>query len=167
MLSLYLIRHAKSSWADPGMNDFDRPLNDRGKKNAPFMGKQLKKRGEHADLMVSSTANRAISTARLIAHELDYSLNKIKQNDALYHASVATWLKEVNGLPDEKKTVMVFGHNDGITAFANYLTDEGIGNIPTCGIVKIDFDFDTWKMVSKGTGTMDYFDYPKRYKENQ
>ena len=167
MLSLYLIRHAKSSWADPGMNDFDRPLNDRGKKNAPFMGKQLRKRGEQPDLLVSSTANRAISTARLIAHELNYSLNKIKPNDALYHASVATWLKEVNALPDKKKTIMVFGHNDGITAFANYLTDEEISNIPTCGIVKINFDFDTWKMVSKGNGTMDYFDYPKRYKENQ
>lgn len=166
MLTLFLIRHAKSSWSTPGMKDFDRPLNERGLKNAPFMGKVLADRGEQPHIMVSSTANRAISTCRLLAKEFKYNENNIVQKDELYHAEIRTWLKVVNDFDHTHKTVMAFGHNNGITDFANYLADAGIDNIPTCGIVKISFDFDDWKMVSKATGSLVYFDYPKRYKEN-
>lgn len=161
MLTLFLIRHAKSSWAEPDMKDFDRPLNDRGKQNAPIMGKIMVKKKEKPTLFVSSPAKRAFSTAKKIAAEFDYPKEKIIKVEDLYHASVRTWLKEVNKLPDEHQTVFVFGHNDGITEFCNYLTDGDILNIPTCGIVKIEFPCKNWKMISKGTGSMIYFDYPK------
>lgn len=166
MLTLFLVRHAKSSWSTPGLDDFDRALNDRGERNAPFMGKELAKRGENPDMLVSSTAKRAYTTAKLIAAELGYAKTDIVKNDELYLAGVKTWLAVVNQLDMQHTTVMIFGHNDGITEFANYLTDARIENIPTCGIVKIKFDFDDWKMVSRGNGELVYFDYPKRYKEN-
>ncbi|HYG51129.1 MAG TPA: histidine phosphatase family protein [Flavobacteriales bacterium] len=166
MLTLFLVRHAKSSWANPGQADFDRPLNDRGEKNAPFMGKKLVEKGENPQLLVSSTAKRAFTTAKYIAKELGYEKEKIVKRDELYHATVSTWLREVSALDSKHKTVMMFGHNNGITEFANYLCDAGIDNIPTCGIVKVKFDFDDWKMVSKGAGELVYFDFPKRYKEN-
>lgn len=163
MLTLFLIRHAKSSWDSPTMADFDRPLNERGKLNAPFMGKKLVDKGEMPELLISSTAKRAFSTAKKIAKELKYDEDKIVKNDNLYHAIVKTWLQEINKLNDSKKTIMCFGHNNGITEFVNYLTNGDIPNIPTCGIVKIKFEFDSWKMVSKGNGDLIYFDYPKRY----
>ena len=165
MLTLFLIRHAKSSWNIPGIDDFDRPLNDRGERNAPFMGKQLAVRNEKPGVLLSSPANRAFSTAKHIARELGYDQNDIVKKNELYHAGVHTWLKVVNELDPEQDSVMIFGHNDGITEFANYLTRAYIDHIPTCGIVKIRFDFDDWKMVSEGTGELVYFDYPKRYKE--
>lgn len=166
MLTLFLVRHAKSSWANPGQADFDRPLNDRGERNAPFMGKKLVEKGENPGLLVSSTAKRAYGTAKYIAGALGYDKEKILKREALYHAPVKTWLNEVNQLNSKHKTVMFFGHNNGITEFANYLCNAGIDNIPTCGIVKIKFDFDEWDMVSKNTGELVYFDFPKRYKEN-
>lgn len=148
------------------MDDFDRPLNERGQRNAPFMGRQLVKNNEKPDLLVSSTAKRAFTTAKLIAGELTYPKEEIVKLDELYHATVRTWLKVVNGFDAKHRTIMAFGHNNGITEFAGYLTRAYIDNIPTCGIVKISFGFDDWKMVSEGTGEMVYFDYPKRYKEN-
>lgn len=166
MLTLFLVRHAKSSWANPGQADFDRPLNDRGERNAPFMGKKLAEKGEKPGLLVSSTAKRAFSTAKLIAEELGYEKDNIVKREDLYHAAVKTWLKEVNSLDNKHKTIMMFGHNNGITEFANYLCNAGIDNMPTCAVVKIKFDFDQWEMVSKGNGDLVYFDFPKRYKEN-
>jgi phosphohistidine phosphatase len=166
MLTLFLVRHAKSSWANPGQADFDRPLNDRGERNAPFIGKKLVEKGENPALLVSSTANRAFSTAKYIAKELGYEKDKILKRDELYHATVKSWLNEVTQLNDKYKTVMFFGHNNGITEFANYLCNAGIENIPTCGVVKIKFDLDQWQMVSKGNGELVYFDFPKQYKEN-
>ena len=164
MLTLFLIRHAKSSWDNPAMADFDRPLNERGKLNAPFMGKKMVERGEKPQLLVSSTAKRAFSTAKRFAKELTYDEHKIVRVDELYHAPVEAWLKIVNAFDStQAKTIMCFGHNNGITEFLNYLTDGDIENMPTCGIAKIQFEFDKWEMVSKGTGELIYFDYPKRH----
>jgi phosphohistidine phosphatase len=167
MVTLYLVRHAKSDWNDPTMADFDRPLNERGKRNAPFMGKKLFESGEKPELLVSSSAKRAFSTAKRIAKELKYDESKIVRVDELYHASVKAWLKVVNAFDVTKaKSIMCFGHNNGITEFVNYLTDGRIENMPTCSIAKIQFDVDKWEMVSGGTGELVNFDYPKRYPEN-
>lgn len=165
MLTLFLIRHAKSSWADPGMHDFDRPLNERGKQNAPVMGLKLAQKGIVPDLILSSTAKRARSTAKRIAKALQYAETSIVMRDVLYHAPLSTWLNEVTTLNSANKTVFMVGHNNGITEFANYLTNGQILNIPTCGIVKIEFDFNTWEMVSKGNGELVLFDYPKLHPE--
>jgi phosphohistidine phosphatase len=163
MKTLYLIRHAKSSWDDITLPDFDRPLNERGKKNAPFMGKVLNTLGIQPDLIVSSNAKRAITTAKKIAEEVGYDKSKIKEEPKIYEASVKTLLQIVNQLDDKHKVVFMFGHNPGFTDFANYLSDANLVNIPTCGIARIDFDTKHWAEVSKSTGHLSYFDFPKNH----
>lgn len=163
MRTLFLIRHAKSSWADPGMSDFDRPLNKRGKMNAPFMGKLLAKENILPDLIISSPAKRAITTAKKIAKEINYKNENILLNEKIYEASEKTLLKIINEISDKNKTVFMIGHNPGFTALLNYLTEENISNIPTCGIVEINFEIDSWKEVSNGMGKLVRFDYPKKF----
>lgn len=162
MKKLFLIRHAKSDWGNPGLKDFDRPLNERGNKNAPFMGKLLKKERIYPDFIISSPAKRAITTARKIAKEIDYPKNKIVEEPKIYEANVKTLLQIVNSIEDENETVFLFGHNPGFTDFLNYLTEANIPNIPTCGIAQIEFENDSWKEVSRETGVMKNFYYPKK-----
>ena len=162
MKHLFLNRHAKSDWAQPGLTDFDRPLNDRGVHDAPMMGKRLASRSENIDLIVSSPANRAITTAMVIAKQIGYPAEKIKQEPRIYEARVNDLLKILNHLDNTYNTVMFFGHNPGFTDFADYLTGAGILNIPTCGICKISFEIEDWAEVSAHLGNMDYFDFPKR-----
>ncbi|MFN3343821.1 MAG: SixA phosphatase family protein [Flavobacteriales bacterium] len=163
MKTLYLVRHAKSSWSDLTLSDFDRPLNERGKRNAPFMGKIFRSKGIKPDLIVSSPAKRALSTAKKIAKEIDYETENIKTESSIYEADLRTLLKVVNELPTKAKTVMLFGHNPGITEFANYLAGTDISNIPTCGMVCIRFSTSKWEEISRDTGTFVEFDYPKNY----
>ncbi len=165
MKKLYLIRHAKSSWEDPEMDDFVRPLNDRGKKDAPRMGKRLKEMGITPDLMISSPATRALDTCKAIAKVLNYPEEKIRTDKRLYHASDEQLLKVVQELKDrlndEEEIVLLFGHNPGFTNFANELLDESIGNIPTCGIVAAKLNIKNWKDTNFGCGEMESFDFPK------
>jgi phosphohistidine phosphatase len=166
MKTLFLIRHAKSSQAEPGMKDFDRPLNDRGKKDAPLMGKILHQKKIKPDLLISSPAKRALSTAQKIAKEIDYPKAKIKKEAKIYEASVKTLLHIVNEIEDKNKNVFLFGHNPGFTDFLNYLTGDVIENIPTCGIAEIKFDADSWSEISRDTGKLVYFDSPKKNEED-
>ncbi|MBL7955962.1 MAG: histidine phosphatase family protein [Flavobacteriales bacterium] len=163
MKTLYLCRHAKSSWADAGMDDFDRPLNERGQRNAPIMAKMFKERGEPVDLIVTSPANRAITTARSFATALGLSGDRFREERAIYLAERGTLAHLVNGLPGHADRVMLFGHNPGFTDVVNYLSDAGISNLPTCGIVRIDFAVNEWQHIIKGSGTLVWFDYPKRH----
>jgi phosphohistidine phosphatase len=163
MKTLYIIRHAKSSWANADQSDFERGLNDRGKKDAPRMGKRLKEKDVHPDLLLTSPAKRAFSTAKRIAKVLDYPKKKIKTDRELYHAGEDTILSVIQSLNDTHNTVLLFGHNPGLTDFVNTLIDEeaNIDNIPTCGIVAFALQIDSWKDVSWGRGKMLFFDYPK------
>ncbi len=161
MKSLILQRHAKSSWDHPDLNDFDRPLNQRGLRDALEMGKRMGRKGERPDLYVSSPANRAITTARIIGKELKYPLEKIVLNQAIYMAGVRTLLTIVNTLDDDNNTVILFGHNPGFTEFAEYLSDERFGNVPTSGQVKITFEAESWALISAGLGIVEWFDFPK------
>lgn len=169
MKKLVLVRHAKSSWDNPEMNDFDRPLNERGVKNAPRMGKRLKEKGIVPDLMLSSPAVRALVTCQEIAKKLGYADEKIKTDKRIYHASEDQLLAVVKELKDHDKddeeVVMIFGHNPGLTDFANALLDEDIENIPTCGVIVATLDIDHWKDAHFGCGELDFFDYPKRVEE--
>lgn len=165
MKTLYLVRHAKSSWDDLSLRDFDRPLNERGKRNALFMGKLFRSKGIKPDLIVSSPAKRAYSTAKKIAKEIGYETENIKTEPSIYDADVRALLKVVNELPEKAKSVMLFGHNPGFTDFANYLAGTDISNIPTCGMVCIRFSTSKWKEISRDTGTFVEFDYPKNYPE--
>ena len=163
MKRLYLVRHAKSSWDDPDLSDIDRPLNKRGKKDAPIMGERLK--NEHKakpDLIISSPAKRAIRTARIIAKELGYSEEKIEIKDSLYASGVTAMLNVIHYLDDSLDEVMLFGHNPDLTSLANYLSNQQVDNIPTCGVFCVDFDVKSWQDIEKGKGIFKFFDYPKK-----
>ncbi len=165
MKTLYLIRHAKSSWDDPDQGDFERPLNKRGKKDAPAMATRLKERGVTPDFMITSPATRAYDTCKEFAKILGYDKDKIKTEKRLYHATedqfltVIRELKEREG--DEEEVVFLFGHNPGLTELANLLLHESIDNIPTCGMVKAQLNINHWKDVSFGCGKLMLFDFPK------
>lgn len=162
MRTLYLVRHAKSSWAEPGLSDKDRPLNKRGKHDAPKMGSLLYAKGERPQLLISSPAKRAMSTAKRIAKELDYSAKKIICDDRLYMADVEDFYTVIKETEDNIDQLMFFSHNYGITYFANLITGGNIDNIPTCGVVRIDFDISSWKDIEGQKGKMVYFEYPKK-----
>ena len=162
MKKLFLVRHAKSSWDDPSLDDTDRPLNYRGKENAPEMGDRLKKQGILPDLLVTSPAKRARSTAKLLAKKMGYAKEEILIDDELYHGSDDMLIDIVRKLPDSSESAMLFGHNPGYTYFANQLCNINIYNIPTAGIVAIDFHVDSWQDVDFGKGELVFFDYPKK-----
>ena len=161
MKNLFILRHAKSSWENPDQNDFDRPLNDRGKKSIKTMGEVLRKQLIIPDLIISSPANRAFSTAKKMAAEINYDPAKIIIHPNIYEADVKTLLKIVNELDDTFNEVFLVGHNPGLTNLCNYLSDAGIDNISTCGIAQINFSFKSWKLISKSTGQLKYYDFPK------
>ncbi|MBL7951507.1 MAG: histidine phosphatase family protein [Flavobacteriales bacterium] len=163
MKTLYLCRHAKSSWADTGMDDFDRPLNERGLRNAPFMAKVFADRGEPVELILSSPANRALTTARFFSEALGINEEGFIQERLMYLAERHTLTHLAERLPNNKHRVMLFGHNPGFTELTNHLSDAGIDNLPTCGLVRIDFAVGDWRHIVKGSGTLVWFDYPKRH----
>lgn len=158
---LLLIRHAKSDWSNGSLKDFDRPLNKRGLKNAPEMADRLIKLNIKPDLMVSSTALRALKTAKLFAEKWKIDQQHIKLEPAIYEASESTLLKVINNFDDQYETIALFGHNPGITDLANLLSNGHIYNMPTCSVVIITFEFDSWQLISSNTGNVALFDYPK------
>lgn len=163
MKTLYICRHAKSSWADAGQRDHDRPLNERGERNAAFMSAHFKERGEFADLLVSSTAVRAASTAKAFGKALAIPPSSVVYVDTLYHAAPGVILQVINQLPDTAQRVLLFGHNPGFSEIVDLLCDEHVGVLPTCGIVRLDLPVETWAMASAGIATLVWEDHPKRH----
>ena len=161
MKRLFLVRHAKSSWKHQGLTDFERPLNKRGQRDAPEMGARLAGKEIVLDLMVSSRATRAITTARVIAEKIGYATSKIVENETIYASRWSGLMGVVQDLPNELDTVMLVGHNPGFTELAEDLTGARIDNMPTCAVVCADFDVTSWCDLAKGGGEMVYFDYPK------
>lgn len=159
MRTLYLVRHAKSSWADLGMDDFDRPLNDRGLRDAPAMALRFAQRKEPVDRLVSSPAVRALTTARAFATALHLPAPQL--NGRIYEAHFRTIHGIVEELPDTAQHVMLFGHNPGFSMLCEHLSGAGLGELPTCAIVRIDLPVDAWKEVSQGIGTVMWHDSPK------
>ncbi|MBI4547222.1 MAG: histidine phosphatase family protein [Ignavibacteriae bacterium] len=163
MKTLLLVRHAKSSWKNPELSDRERPLNNRGKRDAPFMGKLLSERGVKPDLLITSPTNRAMTTARYVAHELQYRISEIVTDESLYGQTMDHILHVIQGFENSINTVMIIGHNPEITLCANYITANTIENIPTCGIVCVDFSIELWNEIARGNGALRYFEYPKKY----
>lgn len=162
--TLYLIRHAKSSWSNPRLADFDRGLNNRGKRDAPFMGKRLAECGVCPDLILASSAKRAKITAKIIAKEIGYRKKKIIFDEGIYSAfSVKDLLSILNSVADSNNSLFLVGHNHTITDFAGLLANRTITNIPTSGIVAITFPVKRWQKIAFGTGTLKFFDYPKKH----
>lgn len=165
MRTLYLTRHAKSSWDDPRTDDFNRPLNERGERDAPHMARVFADRGERVDLIVTSPAVRARTTAEIFAKALGIEERAIKQDKNIYLAPAEDLLRLVNLLPKEANHVMIFGHNPGFTDLIHYLGDGNVGDLPTCSTVRLDFIIDPWGEVSRGLGTLVWYDHPKGHPE--
>jgi len=162
MKILYLVRHAKSSWRDPSLDDIERPLNKRGKRDAPFMGELLKEKVVNPDVVFSSPAKRASKTAQIIAEQIGYSKKDIIYAEEIYESSSHELVDFIKKIDDKYNSVMVFGHNPGFTMLNNFLSKKYIDNIPTCGIVALEFN-SSWKEIEKNSAKMLFFDYPKRY----
>jgi len=159
--TLVLIRHAKSSWANPLGSDFERPLNERGKAEAPEMGEKLKKLNIIPDLIISSSAKRTRQTAKRIAKEVGYDTDNIKWEEKLYHCIPAVFEEVIYGIKDSVKTVFIVAHNPGITEFVNQLSPEfRIDNMPTCGIVGAHMEIAEWDKFSIAKRKVFLFEYP-------
>ena len=163
MKILTLVRHAKSSWKDTELVDFDRPLNKRGKDDAPKMGQRLKKYQISPDLIITSPANRALTTAKVIAREIDYPAKELIADKQVYLANTYGVLEVVKKVKSIYQDVFLVGHNPTLTELANDLTGEVIENIPTCGLVRMKFDIDEWEDLGKNKGNLLLFDYPKMH----
>lgn len=161
MKTLYIVRHAKSSWDNPSLDDFSRPLNERGEKDAPRMGKRLKEKETTVDLMISSPAERAIKTCQAMAKILEYPKEKILETKKLYHANASQIFSMLKTIKEPHDVVMIFGHNPGLTEFANSLLSQNIINLPTAGVIAGKLKIDSWKGITPACGEMLFFDFPK------
>jgi phosphohistidine phosphatase len=161
MKQLFICRHAKSSWKHPELTDFDRPLNNRGKEDTPKMGSILADKGVRPDLILTSPANRAKTTARIIADALNYPLADILEIAGIYLADTRTLINILSNFPNNINSIMIFGHNPGLTDLANLLGTFYIDNMPTCSIVALQFDMNDWSKLKSEKGDLIFFEYPK------
>jgi phosphohistidine phosphatase len=162
--TVVLIRHAKSSWANPSEKDFDRALNERGKKDAPLMGDELKKRNIIPDAIISSTARRARQTAKRIAKAVGFDIEQIQQIDSLYLCEPSAFKDVITNLEITVNTVFIIAHNPGITEFANQLSNQfRVDDMPTCAVVVAQASFQSWLEFNEGTMDVILFEYPKQF----
>jgi phosphohistidine phosphatase len=162
MKRFVVVRHAKSSWSDPGLLDIERPLNKRGRRSAPRMADRLKELGVEPDLILSSPATRALATARTMADRLGSAEGGIRIVDAIYGAGSGELLDLIRSMDDPVSSLMLVGHNPASTDLANRLADAGIDNIPTCGAFCADFDVSSWSGIGEGSGRVVFFEFPKK-----
>jgi len=155
---IYISRHAKSSWEDHRLRDIDRPLNDRGRKDAPKMARLCLERGYVPSQIIASNSKRTTETARYF--QKTFNLSHIDLDSSLYLADSEQYIETCFGLDENQDSVMMFGHNPGITDLANYFFTE-TRNVPTCGILVFDCDVKDWSMVSKSKMKLIDFLYPK------
>lgn len=160
MKTLILLRHAKSSWAFPDLSDHDRPLNNRGKKDAPLMVEVLKKKNIKIDIIISSTSQRTMETAKVFANTLNL---KIKGNQNLYLASEPEIIRIINEIDDSYSSVIIVSHNPGVTSLINLVSKSRIDNLPTTGMLGLSVK-DTWKNFGLEKCEIIFFEFPKKNK---
>lgn len=161
MKTLFLVRHAKSTWDDIALPDRDRPLADRGRRDATKMGKRLAERNVKLDMIMSSPATRALATAEVIAKKLDFKRKDIVVNDRLYACEVDDLLNVIREVGKKLKCVMLVGHNPELAELAHYLSSD-ITHLPTCAIAEFRFDAKSWSDIGKTTPALVGLDYPKK-----
>jgi phosphohistidine phosphatase len=161
-LHLLLMRHAKSSWQDASVADHDRPLAPRGLKDAPDMAARIARRGRTPELILSSSARRALQTARVLADVLSLSPDRLHVVADLYLASANEMLAVIRARTDRTLSLAVVGHNPGITDLVNdLLTDVRLDNLPTAGVVSMLSSASEWRDIGADNASLDYYDYPK------
>lgn len=160
MKTLYLVRHAKSSWKDSTLSDQQRPLNKRGLNNAPEMGRRLAEQCLTVDLVISSPANRAFTTAATLSSAIGYEKERIQQRDELYFDGRSSMLDIIQNTAAEHQSLMLVGHNPDMTSLLNSLCGYQVDNMPTCAIASIEFDC-AWSEVSYNGGDLLKYDFPR------
>ncbi len=163
MKKLYLVRHAKSSWSEPSLSDIDRPLNKRGMRDAPFMGKMLAAKGVKPDRIISSPAKRAHKTAKYFAKAMSIGKDDIVIDRRIYDAFPEDIFEIIREIDDRYQIVLLFGHNPTFTSFVNRFTNRFIDNVPTCGISGIESEAKTWEDFGTTNSELKVFYYPKQY----
>ena len=161
MRTLFLIRHAKSSWDNPGLRDFNRPLNERGLHDAPLMAQYLAGQGIRPDMLISSPAKRALTTALFFAEKFGIPDEAVVRQPDIYEAGFVDIMQIISALPDTASTVLLFGHNPTLTDVANRFSDTIIANVPTCGIVQIVSSADHWRALYEGNARVGACYFPK------
>ncbi|MGK7392356.1 MAG: SixA phosphatase family protein [Candidatus Cyclobacteriaceae bacterium M2_1C_046] len=161
MKKLFLLRHARTEDKQSGQKDIERELTAVGLQNATRMGMNFKKKQIQFDIIICSPAERAKTTALLIAEQIKYDTSRIHYNEEIYEASARTLLQVVNQLKDEWKQVLLVGHNPSISYLAEYITQQNIGDIITCGVVEISLEIEHWSEISEGTGELVRYEYPE------
>lgn len=162
MKTLFLLRHAKSSWADPDLKDFERPLSARGAKDVPLMAERFLQKHARVDCMICSPATRTKTTAKLFARQIKYPVDDIVSNPELYFAGAPMFLKATRLVDDDFESAMLIGHNPAITEFVNEMANVEINNIPTCGLVELSLPIESWADTRMGEATLISYDYPKK-----
>ena len=165
MRLLTLVRHAKSSWAETGLSDFDRPLNDRGRRDAPRMAALLHERLPKPDRIVSSPALRAISTARIFAAAFGIAEDEIVSDARIYEATPDTLLRVVNEFDDGDRHVLMFGHNPGFSELAHRLASCSFDQMPTCAVAHLALSIEHWWEIAPRCGVLRDYMYPKGLRE--
>ena len=162
MKTLYLLRHAKSSWAEHGLSDQQRPLSERGLRDAPMMGKRFSSRDENFERIVASPALRAQQTAELFAEACDFPAGEIETDSNLYFLGSGLIEDLIQSQSDQVNSLMLVFHNPDITWFANAIEDDvRIDNVPTCGLIRLSCDLPGWDDWTRAQTSFEYFDYPK------
>ena len=162
MKTLTILRHAKSSWKDSSLSDHDRPLNKRGERDAPVMAARIQQAGIRPSLIVSSPAVRAWTTATVIAHEISYPIEFLQREDRLYLAGVRRIIDVLSEQDVGFNSIMIVGHNPGLTDFVNYLVPDLTHNIPTCGVVSVTVESDDWNLKTDKNTELVTYDFPKK-----
>ena len=162
MKSLIIVRHCKSSWADLSLSDFDRPLNKRGNIDGELMSNYLKEKEKKIDKLISSTSKRTRLTSKYFIEKIHF--NSISYLDELYHASYSEIIKIISKIENNFNNIMVIGHNPGLTELINHFTDMRIYNIPTTGIIKVEFKEAKWSKITENKGKIVYKKFPKELK---
>ncbi len=163
MKTIYLVRHAKSSWRHREMRDFERPLKKRGLNDALTMSSHLQEKGEIPQHVISSPAMRALQTAKIFTDTLSYPTDQIEENRSIYGASRSEILAVVMSMDNSIDSAMVFGHEPTMSYFTEFLTGKYIEKFSTAAVAKIQFDINSWDRISEGTGKLLFFIYPRMF----
>jgi len=162
MKTITIFRHAKSSWDQPNLKDHDRPLNKRGERDAPIMGERMKNAGIRPSLILSSTAERAWATAKIIADQITYPREFLQREPGLYHAGLNKLYDVIAAQDEGFNSITIVGHNPGLTDLANDLVPNLTENLPTAGFVSVLVDSDDWDLRIQNSAKLIEYDYPKK-----
>lgn len=150
MKTVYIVRHAKSSWEYKNIDDIDRPLKKRGIKDSYLVSSALKDKIKRPDVFITSSATRALSTAVIFSNSFGYPLSNLQIKKSLYSFSDGYLVKTIKALDDEFDSAIIFSHDHGINDFVNKFGNEFISHVPTCGVIAIQFNNNHWKSIKKG-----------------